>query len=169
MQQTGWIKLHRSVQTNWLWDDKPFSRGQAWIDLLLLANHSDGKGISKGQPVEYKTGTVHYSILSLSERWGWSRHKVRDFLDALERDHMVVQKRTPQGTSITIENWGVYQTLGTPEGTTEGQQKDNKRTQTIINKNKKNNKNVYSNRFNTFDSREYPDKFFEALERTMTQ
>ena len=39
----GWIKVSRTIQEHWVWDEKPFSKGQAWIDLLLLAKHSDEK------------------------------------------------------------------------------------------------------------------------------
>ena len=35
----GWISIHRKIQDNLIWNDKPFNRGAAWIDLLLLANH----------------------------------------------------------------------------------------------------------------------------------
>ena len=32
---SGWIKVSRAIQEHWVWDEKPFSKGQAWIDLLL--------------------------------------------------------------------------------------------------------------------------------------
>ena len=37
----GWIKLHRSISDNDLWTSEPFSRGQAFVDLILLASHKD--------------------------------------------------------------------------------------------------------------------------------
>jgi len=37
----GWISVYRSIQGHWLWEDRPFARGQAWIDLLLQANYKD--------------------------------------------------------------------------------------------------------------------------------
>lgn len=40
---SGWIKIHRDILYHEIWSDKPFSKGQAWIDLILLANHSDNK------------------------------------------------------------------------------------------------------------------------------
>ena len=36
--QKGFVGVHRSLQEHWLWDEKPFSKGQAWIDLIMLAN-----------------------------------------------------------------------------------------------------------------------------------
>ena len=41
MSNTGWIKLHRKITDHWLWEDKPFARGQAMIDLLILAGYND--------------------------------------------------------------------------------------------------------------------------------
>ena len=37
----GWIKLHRTLQDNKLWYSEPLTKGQAWVDLILLANHKD--------------------------------------------------------------------------------------------------------------------------------
>ncbi len=39
----GYICLHRKIRDNWLWKKKPFSPGQAWVDMLLLADHADIK------------------------------------------------------------------------------------------------------------------------------
>jgi len=38
----GFIILQRKITENWLWLSEPFSKSQAWVDLLLLANHSNG-------------------------------------------------------------------------------------------------------------------------------
>ena len=38
----GYIKLYRGLQDCWIWQDKePFTKRDAWIDLLLSANHAD--------------------------------------------------------------------------------------------------------------------------------
>ena len=43
MENTGWIKTYRSILKHWIWEEKPFSKGQAWIDMLLLASHVNSK------------------------------------------------------------------------------------------------------------------------------
>ena len=53
----GWLKLYRSIQNHWLWEDKPFSRGQAFVDLLLMANHKDNKILFNGELIEVKRGS----------------------------------------------------------------------------------------------------------------
>ena len=142
----GWIRLYRSLLDNWLWTKKPFSYGQAWVDLLLLANSEDHQQFFNGGVVDFKAGTVHMSILSLSDRWGWSRKKTTRFLEVLERDEMATTNRTTHGTTITIEKWDLYQDRGTTNGTTMEQQMHNKCTSNAHNKRikeLKNERNIY--------------------------
>ena len=117
----GWIKLDRKIKYNRLWLEKPFSRGQAWVDLLLLANHSDREYVYHGERVVGKRGDVDVSMLWLAERWGWSRGKVSRFIRELEVNQMCFKKSsTTHGTTLTIENYASYQ-FGE-------QQADNRRT-----------------------------------------
>ena len=116
----GWIKLFRETQNNWVWDDKPFSKGQAWIDLLILAKRTDGKFMSGNRVVHGKRGCVYKSMLYLSDRGGWDRKKTKSFLNALEADKMVTVKATTHGTTIRIEKYDVFQ----GKGSTREQQKD---------------------------------------------
>ena len=120
----GWIKLDRAITEHDLWGEKPFSYGQAWVDLLLLANHKDGKMLYKKRMIKTKRGDVNRSILWLANRWGWSRHKARDFLNLLSAEEMIRVNATTHMTTITIVNYTLYQ----DSATTTGQQKDNKRT-----------------------------------------
>ena len=110
MAKQGWVPIHRQLQDHWLWDDKPFSKGQAWIDLLLLASHTETEFISKksNRVIKAKRGCVYRPVLELSERWGWSRGKVDRFLKLLKTDNMIDIKRTMEGTVITIENYSLY-------------------------------------------------------------
>lgn len=114
----GWIKLSRSMVNHWLWSYTPFSFGQAWIDLLLLANFEDAKTVYKGKIITCKRGDVNFSILYLAERWKWSRKKVTKFLEVLKSDGMVTTNITKHRTTITIVNYDNFQCLGTTKGTT---------------------------------------------------
>lgn len=108
MAAIGWVPVHRQIQENWLWKDKPFSQGQAWIDLLMLANYEDKKTPYKGEVITCERGTVNLSITELAKRWGWSRDKTRRFLSTLESDEMVRVKATKHRTTVTIENYAFY-------------------------------------------------------------
>ena len=144
MSEKGWAVMDRSILDHWLWDDKPFSKGQAWLDLVLLAKHKDQKFYYDGKLVDGKRGTVYWSLKALSERWGWDRKKTRRFMDALKVDGMVTvndptdgtTNRPTHGTTITIVNYGKYQNVGTTnrptdnptDNPTEGQPRDNRGT-----------------------------------------
>lgn len=143
----GWIKIHRSLLEHWLWRDLPFSRGQAWVDLILLANHSSAKKMINSSLYELERGTVARSISQLAERWGWDRRKVKRFLTGLELDGMLHVNSTTNGTIITLVNYDFFQSGGTGDGTSNAQptvQAMHSRWYTY--KNVKNVKNIYSDR-----------------------
>ena len=104
----GWIPVHRQLQDHWLWKEKPFSKGQAWIDMLMLANHDDKKFLLGNELVEVKSGSFITSELKLMERWGWSKEKTRNFLKLLQQDGMITKKSDRKKTTIIVENYRVY-------------------------------------------------------------
>lgn len=110
----GWIKIYRNIQEHWLWNCEPFSRGQAWIDLLLMANHKENKVMINGNLIVIKTGERVTSIRKLSERWKWSTCKVKHFLKQLESDKMIECLSDTSKTVIKIVNYEKYQENNTP-------------------------------------------------------
>lgn len=135
----GYIKLHRSIQDHWLWKKFPFSEGQAWIDLIMLANHEDKKIPYKGEIVICERGTVSRSISSLADRWKWSRDKTRRFLSLLENDGMVIVNATTNRTTITLVNYDNFQVSTTTDNATSRQRV---RQRVDTNNNDKNDKNI---------------------------
>lgn len=123
----GFIKTYRKISTHWLWNIKPYSPGQAWIDLLMLAVYKQNKGIFRGGFYDLHPGQLVTSDQTLANRWGWTRKKVRLFLQRLEKDEMLNNKRDNRKSIITICNWGDYQGYNefdrTTEGSSEGQLK----------------------------------------------
>lgn len=152
--EQGWISVYRRLQDHWLWEDKPFSKGQAWIDLIMLANHEDKKIPYKGEIITCKSGDVNRSIQQLSARWGWSRDKTRKFLTMLEADGMVTVKATTHRTTITIENYGVYRHKPTTKRQQNGSKPTASRQQADIN----NNDNNYNNENNIYSADPKLDK-----------
>lgn len=186
----GWIKTYRSICEHWLWQDKPFSKGQAFIDLMLLANHADNKMLDDSSLTLVKRGELLTSIRILCERWGWSNTKVKKFLNVLEEDKMIVSKSDRRKTVITICNYDEFQNADKLKNITENSEKhfenisdtllkhnrnDTEAFQKHTNKNIKNNKNVnngknvvevaelsYSNRENLFS--QFPDMDWDAYD-----
>lgn len=107
---TGWISIDRSIQNHWLFKEKrTFSKFEAWIYLLMEANHSKAKVPIGNQIVTVERGQRLTSILTLSDLFNWSRFKVKPFLDLLESDGMLEVKTTSKYTLITIVNYDFYQ------------------------------------------------------------
>lgn len=125
----GWIKLHRAIQEHWLWDDEPFTRGQAFIDLLLMVNHKDKKIMFNGELIEVKKGSKITSLRQLSDRWKWSTNKVKKYLEQLQKDGMINYKSDNKKTLLTIENYGVYQGQGNTEETQKEHRSDTEENQ----------------------------------------
>jgi hypothetical protein len=141
MTQKGWLALHRKIQDHWLWEDKPFSKQAAWIDMLLLANHDDNKFLLGNELVEVKCGSFITSEVKLMERWGWGKAKTRAFLDLLQNDGMIVKKADRKKTTITIVNYREYSVLET----TSRPQTDCERTDGRPIADTNNNDNNYNN------------------------
>lgn len=105
----GWVLLYRSIRDSWIWDKKPFSHGQAWIDLILDVNHDTGKFYLNGKLKEIGRGQKWTSVRTLAARWGWRNEDVINFLRALEDDGMITRETTQSGTLLTLINYGDFQ------------------------------------------------------------
>lgn len=140
-KENGWIKVYRDIRSHWLWKIKPFSKGQAWIDLILQADFQE-KTIPFGNSfLKIERGEIVTSEIKLMDAWGWSKSKVRAFLKLIQKDSMVDLKSDRKKTTIKVVKYGVYQ----DKETTEEPQKDHRKTteepQKDTNKKGKNAKN----------------------------
>lgn len=150
-KSTGYIAVFRSVLNDDFWLSEKFTRGQAWLDLLLLAKYKDGFFYKREIKVEYKRGDVTQGIVNLSKRWKWSRNKTQKFINDLEKEQQVKQQKSNVITVISIENYNKYQPKKTPSETpneTTGghqaqQQEDTHNKVNNINKEKKENKFIF--------------------------
>ena len=137
----GYISLWRSIQDNEIWFEEPFTRAQAWIDLLLLANHKKTFMRVRGIRLEVGRGQIGRAKETLADRWQWSRSKVMRFLNELEEYGMIEQQTSNKNSRlpriISIVNYEKYQE--------NEQQKNNKRTINEQQKDTNNNDNKLNN------------------------
>lgn len=157
MADKGWVAIHRSIRDHWLYQEKRvFSKYEAWLDLVMDANHKQNKFVFDGKLVEVERGQKITSIRQLSERWRWSRTKVTDFLTLLEKDGMLVRKSDSKKTVITIVNYDIYQNQDNKKShssdTEKPQKSTNNNDKTMINND--NNKDITSGKRK---KRVYPD------------
>lgn len=113
MANEGWISIYRKIQDHELWQDKPFSRGQAWIDILLMVNYRDEETLFDGNVINIKRGSKLTSVRKLCERWGWSNSKIIKFLKLLQAEKMLTYTSDKKKTVITVVNYGLYQNENT--------------------------------------------------------
>lgn len=141
----GYIKIHRQITENKYYLSETFTRTQAWMDLLILAQHKPKTVRLKGVVVDLKRGQLCWSIKSLAERWQWSQGKVDRFLNELETESQTVSKNLGVTTLISILNYDLYQTDGEQKRDKTGSRRGADGEQTGTNNNVKNVNNTIPN------------------------
>lgn len=112
MEQQGFILIHRTLFENPLLNTKPFCKGYAWVVLLGLANHKAGYiKVKNGTLVKVQRGECGHSEKALADLFGWSRGKLRRFLEQLKNEKMIQQKIVENHSIIKILNYIPYQTI----------------------------------------------------------
>ena len=113
MARGGYIKLCRCVSEHRFWLRQPFTIGQAWVDLLMLASYQDSTILRGLHPFMIRRGQVLTGLENLRTRWQRGRKTVRAWLAAYETDRML-DIETAYGsdggyTLLTIRNYERYQ------------------------------------------------------------
>lgn len=133
----GWIKLHRQLFENEFWLSERFTKAQAWVDLLLLANHEQATVFIRGIELHVSRGQLAYAQTTLAYRWKWNERTVNKFLTMLEKRQMIQYKPDNITTVITIQNYNRYQ-KSIEQSADQNTEQSTSRIQT--NKNDKNDK-----------------------------
>ncbi|ELB8716712.1 DnaD domain-containing protein [Listeria monocytogenes] len=116
---SGWIKIYRSLQEHWIWENEKYLKW--WLDLLILANHQDRDILINGELITIKRGQKHTSELWLSNRWNADRKQVRKFLELLKKNDMItITKSRQKGTTYEISNYNDFQGISEEIRTTKG-------------------------------------------------
>jgi hypothetical protein len=111
-KKTGFVPIYRSLKNHWLWKaSRKKSKLEAWLDLLLLANHDPYKEPFGNDLILLKEGQILTSQDKLSKEWYWDRSAVRGFLAQLQKDRMISINVTTKFTIITICKYGVYKDI----------------------------------------------------------
>lgn len=145
----GWIKIHRKILEDSMYFAEPFTRMQAFLDLVLIANFEQTIIYKRGIKITIERGQTVRSEDELAERWKWSRGKVRRFLSELENDTKIVQQKSRLCSCISIVNYDKYQLNDTTNSTTDS-------TTDSTTKNKK-EKNINIINYNNAHTRESQD------------
>ena len=101
-----------------MWLEDTFTKGQAWVDLIMMAKRPDSDD----------PGAVCCSVLYLANRWKWSRGKVKRFLERLKEAGMIIvhknghQNGQSNGKLLTLAKYSAYQFDGKQNGKQNGHQ-----------------------------------------------
>lgn len=110
---SGWFSIHRKLLDEDLWLSEEFTKGQAWVDLIGLANHKKGFIYKRGIQIEVNRGQCGYGKETLQKRWGWSKGKLTRFLKNLEiRECITILQNDNVTTLLSINNYEIYQSNG---------------------------------------------------------
>ena len=106
----GYIALHRRILDNpILSKSRTYSRFEAFIYMLLRANHKQNKVVIGNQMVIVKRGSFVTSQKKLQIVFNWGSSKLKAFLLLLENDKMIDIKTNNLATMITIIKYDTYQ------------------------------------------------------------
>lgn len=151
MEDVWYIKLHRRIKENTLFQEKrTFSKFEAWIYILLSCNFEKWEFLLWYDILEIEAWSFVSSKVKLRKVFNWGEQKINNFFNLLEKKNMISQKTVwksrDKATLISVINWGKYQidqctNQGSNQGTTkvrprfdQGQYKKDKK-----NKKEKNN------------------------------
>ena len=110
----GWISLHRKILDNpILTRGRQYSRFEAFVYMLLKANHKDNKALIGNNLIIIKKGSFITSQKKLMKEFNWGSSRLRTFLKLLESDGMIETNTNTISTHITINNYKELQGLQT--------------------------------------------------------
>ncbi len=99
----GFIRLCRSYFRHPFWTERrTYDRAAAWLDLVAMCAFEPRRTMINGELVEIPRGGIAASERFLSDRWMWSRTKVRAFLDVLESENMIKDHRKNHRYSVFL-------------------------------------------------------------------
>lgn len=116
----GYIKLYRRIEDYPVLMCEEFDKYHAFLWMVERANFVDTRISFNGRYKVLKRGQFITSIRKLELVFGWSKKRVRVFLDDLQTAGLIKTVRNTNGSIITICNYDMFQFGGDPaQGHTE--------------------------------------------------
>ena len=160
MENLGWIMLHRSIKTHWIWASD--NRFKWWIDILLSVNHSEKKVLIKNTLVDCGRGQSIKSLDSWAKDWNVTKKTVSDFFKLLQKDEMIFIENLKITTRLTVCNYDSY---NDSVNATETQRKRNvNATETLSKRDLHTNNNV--NNVNNVNNENNESLMFDFLQKS---
>ena len=103
----GWIKVHRSIMENWVYDD-PFTL-KVFLHLCMTVNIKEKKTMIDGNFATIKPGQRVTSEKRLATELGSTWRTVNKILADLEADDMIKRQPIGRGFILTVTNYKKFQ------------------------------------------------------------
>lgn len=129
MSDDPFLMLSRGYFDHALWtEERVYSRAEAWLDLVRMAAWNGHKRLIGVTMIDIPRGGIVAAERFLSDRWMWSRTKVRAFIDLLESERMVTRKKDQGISVISLCNYERFNTPKNQEKTTKEPRQDHDKT-----------------------------------------
>lgn len=129
MSDDPFLMLSRGYFDHALWaEERVYSRAEAWLDLVRMAAWNGHKRLIGVTMVDIPRGGIVAAERFLSDRWMWSRTKVRAFIDLLESERMVTRKKDQGISVISLCNYERFNTPKNQEKTKKEPRQDHDKT-----------------------------------------
>lgn len=169
MNNTGFIRTYRNVRDHWLWQDpRKFLR---WTDLMMEAAYERTTTRFGNSSVPLERGQIVTSIRRLMHRWGTNSRYVKEFLNLLENEKLIVCESSKAYTIITMVGYDEMQGGGSenyPPETVESEHHRLHQGQRDEPHFKEDNNIIIKNNHPTHNAREDNKKFSEQLKNDET-
>ncbi|MEL7586804.1 MAG: hypothetical protein AAGU19_08820 [Prolixibacteraceae bacterium] len=115
----GWVSIHRSIRSHWIWED--VKRLKWWLTILLNVNHDAKKFPVGSELFVCHPGQSFRSIAQWTELFCCSKKTTLKFFDMLRNDSMITTEILGKGNQrkhlLTVTNWDRYQKMETENST----------------------------------------------------
>lgn len=148
MSGQGFIIIHRKLIESDIWS-KPPLYSKVWLWLLMNAQHSEYKGLKRGQlstKIDDIRDGVSWRVGARIERPTYNQiYKILQYLRKSDEsnnfDPMIAMTKATQSILITVLNYGVYQASNADESKLESKEKKSRKNSGV----KDTNNNVNNN------------------------
>ena len=108
---SGWVKIHRSLLNDDLWQGEVFTEGQAYLYLIIKANYQNSEfPIEDGKKIVVKKGEIFTSQQKLADSFNWDRSRLRRYLRKMKKAGKIdMQTKYKKYTIIKLLNYEKYQ------------------------------------------------------------
>ena len=107
MDNRGWIKIDRNIQSSWLWQEPV--RLKWWLDILITVNFEPKKVIIGSKEFTCERGQSMLSLSGWAKRWGVGKSVANNFLKSLEKRNAIRYANETVTIRITVCNYDSYQ------------------------------------------------------------